>query len=143
MVYYRLWVGIGTPPGVSFFIHFDSLLLHADQHGNAVQVTGIDLLLCRLHARFGALDEEQAIEAIADFMTFRRSQTESVDAMLARYELVVYRANELADFQMGAAGEAWLLLVGMQLAPGMWNQVLQPLGSHPPRRSPSTKKEIL
>ena len=59
--------------------------------GQQTLVSGIALLLRRLKSRIGALDEEQAIESIDAFLSFRRLQGEHIDMMLSRHELIAYK----------------------------------------------------
>ena len=61
--------------------------------GAQVQITGLALLARQLVRRFGALDDETAIECIASIMAFKHEAPETIDAMLTRFDLAFYRAR--------------------------------------------------
>ena len=54
-------------------------------NGQPVHVSGLALLLRQLLRRFGAMDEEQGIHAIAEFIGFRRLPHESIDSTIMRF----------------------------------------------------------
>ena len=83
------------------------------------------LLLDSLQKKFGALDDETAIECIAAIMTFRHEPPETIDAMMTRFDLAYYRASQLGAFDISNQGKAWLLLTAMRLPTNTWVTLLQ------------------
>ena len=86
------------------------------QYGAAVggqQLTGIELLLRGLGRRFAPFVGETSARAMIEFLGFRRSQGESIDEAISRWELLDLRATDQAQFNMSAPGSALLLLVAL------------------------------
>ena len=63
------------------------------EDGNGLQqVSGVALLIRGLSRRFGPLEVETSINAIAAMMAFRKESGETMDQFLARFELTRHRA---------------------------------------------------
>ena len=75
---------------------------------------------------------------ISAVFLFRRLAHEPIDDYLTRFEVVIFRANNLGGFTMHAPGRAWLLLNGMELPPTTWIMLLMPFDG----RLPATDDEV-
>ena len=51
-----------------------------------------------------------------------------MDAAIARFELLRYRAASTANFDMSPSGYAWTLLNALQIPPSQWASFLAPNG---------------
>ena len=67
---------------------------------NGVAVDAVTYLLGSLHAKFSALEEESRLTAMTDMLAFARRPSESINAVLARYEVVRQRAALEGQFVM-------------------------------------------
>ena len=69
----------------------------ADANGVQVQVrTGLQQLVRELSRRFAPLEQEAQLQAVSDFMLFKRSGSEPVDDVVTRFEIARYRASTAA-----------------------------------------------
>ena len=59
---------------------------------NGVAVDAFTYLIGYLHAKFSALEEESRLTAMMEMLIFSRRHNESINAVLARYEVVRQRA---------------------------------------------------
>ena len=59
---------------------------------------------------------ENSVEAIAELMSQAR---ESVDQILARFDVTRHRAEQQANFQLGPTGFAWLLWNSLGVPPAL------------------------
>ena len=71
---------------------------------NGVMVDSVTYLLGLLHARFSALEEESRLTAMTEMLAFRRRHGQSINALLARYEVVRQRAAVEGQFVMSIEG---------------------------------------
>ncbi len=60
---------------------------------NGGQLGSVTYLLASLQDRFAALDEKARLECRTEMLAFSRRPGESINALLARYELVCQRAG--------------------------------------------------
>ena len=72
-----------------------------DVHGNLTHIIGTALILRRLLARFGELEEETSVRMISQFFTFSCTHGENIDQTLTRFDLILYRRIALPGFAMG------------------------------------------
>ena len=106
--------------------------------GQPVMISGLAILVRQMLRKFGSLDEKRSILAIANLLGFQRLHNENIDAILARFDLIVYRASSLASFVMGNQGLVWLLMSALHIQPFMWMQFLQLTGG----RLPDAREEF-
>lgn len=97
-----------------------------DAAGNPVQLTGIGMLLRILERRYGAAPQEVQIHALSEFMGFVRGHHESTDAVLARFEILLNKAELQGGFQFGPQIKAWLLLSHLRIPRTSWFTLLAP-----------------
>ena len=77
---------------------------------NGVQVDPVTHLPGLLHARFSQLEEESRLTAMTEMLAFHRKSGETINALLARYEVVRQRAAVEGQFVMSVEGCALQLL---------------------------------
>ena len=115
---------------VQTLIHGD---MQDDGNGNMIPRPGWRCLVEFLRPRFASLDIEASVKAIADMMTFRRRSGESIDKVLARFELTKHWAVQEGDFDLGSTGYDWLLLTALEVPPTVWAQFLAQFGGSLPQ----------
>jgi hypothetical protein len=65
-----------------------------------VQVrTRLQQLVRELSRRFAPLEQEAQLQAVSDFMLFKRSGSEPVDDVVTRFEIARYRASTVGGMQ--------------------------------------------
>ena len=77
---------------------------------NGAMVDPVTFLLGNLHAKFSALEEESRLTAMTEMLAFARRPHESINSLLARYEIVRQRAAQEGQFVMSIEGCALQLL---------------------------------
>ena len=93
---------------------------------NGVQVDLVTYLLGTLHARFSALEEESRLTAMTEMLAFQRRGGETINALLARYEVVRQRAAIEGQFVMSVEGCALQLLRACGIQASHLFNLLQP-----------------
>ena len=83
---------------------------------NGVQVDPVTYLLHGLQTRFGSLEEESRLKCMTEMLAFARKPNESINALLARYEVVRQRAAVEGQLVMSVEGMSLQILraCGMQ-----------------------------
>ena len=109
-----------------------------DGQGTWTQLPAPHFLIWTLPHRFKALGNEASIRSMLEYQQFRRLSGESMDEVLARYELVRGRARRQANFNMGITGDAHLLLHALHIPVAHWHSLLMPFGGN----LPSTDVEL-
>ena len=71
---------------------------------NGVMVDAVTYLLGSLHAKFSALEEESRLSAMTEMLAFARKPGETINGLLARYEVVRQRAAVEGQFVMSTEG---------------------------------------
>ena len=71
---------------------------------NGVQLDPVTYLLASLQDRFAALDEETRLASMTEMLAFSGRSGESINALLARYEIVRQRAATEGQFVMSVEG---------------------------------------
>ncbi len=97
-----------------------------NQGGQPVQLSGIAWLIRVLERRYGASEEEQQITAISELMRCHRNSGESTDAFLARFDLVLYKARDIAGVNFPEQLQAWLTLSHLNIPLNAWSLLLAP-----------------
>ena len=105
---------------------------------NGVAMDPVTYLLSSLHARFAALEEETRLNSMTEMLAFGRRSGESINALLARYEIVRQRAATEGNFVMSVEGCALQLLRACNIQPQHLMILLQPFGG----KLPSTDAEF-
>ena len=77
---------------------------------NGVQVDPVTHLLGLFHARFSQLEKESRLTAMTEMLAFHRKSGETINALLARYEVVRQRAANEGHFVMSIEGCALQIL---------------------------------
>ena len=97
-----------------------------DDQGQPVQEhrTGVDIILDLLRRRFAPFEQESQIRVLNDFFRFRRDPGEDADSLLSRFELILYRANQTAQFTISVVGKSWMLLHHLRVPMEKWPQLL-------------------
>ena len=99
---------------------------------NGVMVDPVTYLLASLQDRFAALDEEARLACMTEMLAFSRRSGESINALLARYEIVRQRAATEGQFVMSVEGCALQLLRACNIRPEQLMLILQPYGGSMP-----------
>ena len=105
---------------------------------NGVAMDPVTYLLSALHVRFAALEEETRLTSMTEMLAFSRRSGESINALLARYEVVRQRAFTEGNFVMSVEGCALQLLRACHIQPQHLLVLLQPFGG----KLPTTDQEI-
>ena len=100
---------------------------------NGVQMDPVTYLLAGIHARFAALEEESRLSCMTEMLAFQRKPHESINALLARYEIVRQRAAIEGQFFMNNEGCSLQLLRACNVQPNQLYNLLQPFGQRLPR----------
>ena len=77
---------------------------------NGAMVDLVTYLLGTLHAKFSVLEDESRLTAMTEVLAFSRRPSESINAVLARYEVVRQRAALEGQFVMSTEGCSLQLL---------------------------------
>lgn len=98
-----------------------------DAAGNQAHRTGLEVLVRILQARYGALPQEQQIFAVSELMTFHRMHGETTDEMLARWDIIMFRAVENGGVvNFNPPVRAWIILTHLRIPRGIWPTLLAP-----------------
>ena len=91
-----------------------------------VAITGLEVLLKQLRRRYAPLEQEVQIGTISDMFHFRRWQSEGTDEVIARYDLVMHRAEQDGGVQINEPIRAWMLLSALGVPRDKWITLLAP-----------------
>ena len=69
--------------------------------GQQIQISGLAVLVRTLERRYGSSEEEIVIHTISDLMRFVRKQGETADSMMARFDVALWRANNIGGVDFG------------------------------------------
>ena len=100
---------------------------------NGVALDPVTYLLGALHAGFAVLDEEARLTSMTEMLAFSRRPGESINALLARYEIVPERAAVEGQFVMSIEGCALQLLRACGTKPQHLLTLLQPFAGRLPQ----------
>ena len=100
--------------------------MEAQPNGAQLQISGVEYVVRALRRRFAPLEQEVQISALDDTFRFRRRHHESVDELLARFELQRYKSEQNGRLAMSETGWAWLLLSALNIPASKWDVVLLP-----------------
>ena len=99
---------------------------------NGVALDPVTYLLGALQERFAALDEESRLASMTEMLAFSRRPGETINALLARYEIVRQRAATEGQFVMSIEGCALQILRACNVHPNQLMTLLQPFGGRMP-----------
>ena len=97
-----------------------------DDQGNNVQLSGLGMLLRTLERRYGATEQETQIHSISELMGFSRQNGESTDELLARFDVLVHRADNHGGMVLGTQVKAWMILTHLRIPRTAWMVILAP-----------------
>merc|ERR1711884_643009 len=78
--------------------------------------TGLDFIIAVLTIQFSQLDEEEATRAMLELWHFRRRTGESMDAYLARFQLVHHRSTSINGQPLSPGQQCFTLMHGMGMS---------------------------
>ena len=108
--------------------------------GNGPQgVDGLTFLVSVLQQHFAPLAEETTLKAVSDFLGFRAESYETVDKVIARFNMSRAKAQSTSGFAMSSQGYAWMLLGALGCEAKQWSECLQPFGGV----LPSNEQQLL
>ena len=91
-----------------------------------IPLSGLGMLIRTLERRFGATQEETQVHSISELMQFSRQTAESTDEVIARFDVLVHRADIVGGVQFGPQLKAWLLLTHLRIPRSAWMVLLAP-----------------
>lgn len=97
-----------------------------DGAGGLVQLNGLGMLLRTLERRYGATDQETQIHTISELMGFSKLSGESTDQLLARFEVILHRADAIGGIALGPQLKAWMILSHLRIPRNSWMTLLSP-----------------
>ncbi len=95
---------------------------------NGVNLDPVSYTLAALQDRFAALDEEARLASMTEILEFARRPGESINTLLARYEIVRQRAAVEGQFAMSMEGFALQLLRACNVHANQLILLLPPFG---------------
>ena len=95
---------------------------------NGMHVDPVSYIVLALHMQFGQLQTENQLIAMTEFFAFERRNNESINEVLARYDIVRHRAAEEGDFQMDVTGCCLQLFRALHIETPRIVQLLRPFG---------------
>ncbi len=102
-------------------------ILQWDNMGHPAMIDGINVILNTLRTRYGALPQEVQLLSMSDLMTFVRHSGEDTDGVLARFEVVLHRAQQVGGINLNEPIKAWMVLTHSRLPRDKWPLLLSPL----------------
>ena len=102
-----------------------------------VQVDPLTYVVTNLAERFAVLGEESRLAAMTELMI---RQSEGMDQLLSRFDLVHQRAQDLGGFGMTPEGFSWLLLRACGVNDTQLLQLLHPLQGRFPQTLPQYRE---
>ena len=109
---------------------------------NGVMVDPVTYLLGALHAKFSQLEEESRLTAMTEMLAFARRNGESINALLARYEVVRQRAAVEGQFVMSVEGCALQLLRAYGIQAQHLFNLLQPFNGQLPQTEAQVQQMV-
>lgn len=100
--------------------------MQMDGNGNPYQQSGLQYLLQLLTARFAPLPQEVQLEAITELFTWRRQQHDTYDETITRYELMLFRLQNIGNVQLQPPIKTWMLLSALHVPRERWATLLFP-----------------
>jgi len=100
--------------------------MQLDNNGNQYQQSGLQYLLQLLTARFAPLPQEVQLEAITELFTWRRQQNDTYDETITRYELMLFRLQNIGNIQLQPPIKTWMLLSALHVPRERWATLLFP-----------------
>ena len=97
-----------------------------DLNGNQYQQSGLQYLLQLLTARFAPLPQEIQLEAISELFTWRRQSGDTYDETITRYELMLFRLQNVGNIALQPPIKTWMLLTALHVPRDRWTTLLFP-----------------
>lgn len=94
------------------------------ENGAQVQLNGVQWLLRLIRRRFAPLDQEAQLHAISEFFSFQRLPQEDTDQVIARFEILSYRALHVGQAVLNEIVLSWMLLHHMRIPRDRWPLIL-------------------
>ena len=95
---------------------------------NGQWVDPVSYVVLALHNQFAQLETENQIIATNEYMAFHRRSNESINEVLARYEVVRHRAAEEGNFTMDITGCCMQIFRALHIDTARIVQLLRPFG---------------
>ena len=114
----------------------------ADAAGQPMQITGVQVLLQELAARYAPLQQEEQLHAIHAIMSFRRHQGESTDDLCARFGIITQRATDVGGVNLPIPANSWILLNAMGTPRSQWPMLLAATGGALPATAPQFRAMV-
>ena len=95
---------------------------------NGQWVDPVSYVVLALHNQFAQLETENQIIATNEYMAFQRRSHESINEVLARYEVVRHRAAEEGNFTMDISGCCIQIFRALHIDTARVVQLLRPFG---------------
>ena len=97
-----------------------------NQPGQMMLISGVEALIRILERRYGALDQETQVFTVSELMTFQRGHHESTDEMIARFDVILFKANAIAGVAYPPVIRAWVILTHLRIPRSAWPALLAP-----------------
>ena len=104
--------------------------------GLPIMLTGVEVILSALRARYGQLPQEVQISSVSDLMVFCRAAHEDTDQVMARFEVTLHRAQNLGGVALSEPIKAWMLMTHLRLPRDKWPTMLAPFNGRLPINDP-------
>ena len=113
------------------------------EDGQQVRLTGVQALLRILRRRYAPLDQEAQLHAVSEFFSFSRQPHEDTDQVVARFEVVCYRARDVGGAQMNEVILSWMLLHHLRIPKDRWPLILTDTQGSLPADAPQYQAFLL
>ncbi len=84
------------------------------------------MLIRILEKRYGAAPQEVQVHSISELFQFSRGSSESTDSVIARFEILLHRAEGIGGVLFAPQLKAWMLLTHLRLPKASWFTLLAP-----------------
>lgn len=94
------------------------------ENGANVQLTGVQFLMRILRRRYAPLEQELQLHAVSEFFSFVRLPQEDTDQVVARFEVLSFRARDIGGAAVNEVVLAWMLLHHLRIPKDRWPLIL-------------------
>lgn len=91
-----------------------------------IHLSGVQALVRQLQRRYAPLAQEIQITAISELFHFKRFHQEGTDELIARFDLIVHRAQVQGQVGLPEPIKAWMLLSSLGVGKHNWPLLLSP-----------------
>ena len=92
--------------------------------GVQIQLTGAQFLIRILRKRYAPLEQELQLHAVSNFFSFARQPQEDTDQVVARFEVVAFRARDVGGATVNEVVLSWMLLHHLRIPKDRWPLIL-------------------